>query len=68
MTAMWLDAAMFADIATGNTDAADVFFLIAIITGALAAVVFVGVPQATKIAHALIGATLALIALGFLLL
>jgi hypothetical protein len=59
---------LLADIASGNTDAADVFFLIGIITGALAAVIFLAVPQATKIGHALVAATLALIALAFLLL
>ena len=58
----------FADIANGNVDLSDVCMLIAIITGILAAVIFVAVPQASKVANALVAATLALIALGFMVL
>jgi len=56
-----------ADIANGNVDAADVFFLVAFIL-ALVALVASLVPAAAKFWQALISAALASLALAWLLL
>ena len=58
---------LLADIASGEVDAADVLFLVAFIVG-LVAVVASLVPTAAKFWNALIAATLARLALAWLLL
>jgi len=59
---------LLADIATGNTEAADVMFLIALLVGALGAIVALARPTLTHFAVAAIAVAVGLIAFGFLLL
>lgn len=59
---------LLADIATGNTDAADVLFLVALIVAAVAVVVFLATSVPDRIAGALVAAALGCVAFGFLLL
>lgn len=58
---------LLADIAHGNVDAADVFFLVALIL-AVVAVVAALTPPAAKYFNALIGAAIASLSLAWLLL
>lgn len=59
---------LLADIATGNTEAADVMFLIALLVGALGAIVALARPTLVHFAVAAISVAVGLIAFGFLLL
>jgi hypothetical protein len=56
---------MLADIAVGKTEAAEIFFLIAIVFGGLSAVLYA---QVKSWAAALLSAAVGLLALGWLLL
>jgi len=59
---------MFADIANGNTDAADVFFLVSTILGVVAAVAYLARPAMAHLGAALLSVAVACIAFGFMLL
>ena len=59
---------ILADIATGNTELADVAFLVAVILGVVSGIAELVVPTMTRVAHALLAFAVALVAFGFLML
>lgn len=61
-------SALLADIATGNTDVADVCFLAAIILAGVAGIAYLVDDAPVRIAGALLAFAVALVAFGFLML
>lgn len=59
---------MFADIANGNLDAADAFFLISAILAVLAAVIYLARPPYSHIASAILALSVGGVALALMLL
>jgi len=59
---------MFADIANGNTEAADIFFLLGTILGVVAAVAYLARPAMAHFGAALLSIAVASIAFAFMLL
>jgi len=59
---------LLADIATGNTDLADVSFLVAFVLGVIAGIGALVRSDLTRLATALLAFAVALVAFGFLML